>query len=135
MCRDYLDFPSKKHSFSFANGFPTFFFVFFNEDEPGFEMAVSPMRGQSESDLVVLRASLQQTLLDGKLQQVLLLITTHVVGPLVASQHSVTLRGLEHTRGDLPSMTRRCIEGVTRHRSDGMLWVIPELLWHLHPLP
>lgn len=68
-------------------------------------MAVSPMRGQSESDLVVLRASLQQTLLDGKLQQVLLLITTHVVGPLVASQHSVTLRGLEHTWGDLPSTT------------------------------
>lgn len=67
--------------------------------------AEDDLSGVSQSaHLVVLGAGLQQALLNGELQQVLLLLP-HAVS-LFATKHGVSRWGLKHTRGNLSSTTR-----------------------------
>lgn len=53
----------------------------------------------SGTHLVILTARLKQALLDGKLQQVIVLVTRHSFS--LATQHAVATGGLEQRRGDL----------------------------------
>lgn len=53
----------------------------------------------SGTHLVILTARLKQALLDGKLQQVIIFVTSRSLS--LATQHAVATGGLEQRRGDL----------------------------------
>lgn len=67
--------------------------------------------------LIVFGSGLQQALLYGELQQVLLLLP-HAVS-LFASERGVSRRGLEHARGNVSGSARRC--GTKGKRCEGAL--------------
>lgn len=70
--------------------------------------------------LITFGAGLQQTLLYGELQQVLLLLP-HAVS-LFAPQHGVSRRGLKHTWGNLSCSTRHCsTQGEGKGQETGRL--------------
>lgn len=77
----------------------------------------NPSRGPWSAHLIIFGAGLQQTLLYGKLEQILLLLP-HAVS-LFASQQGVTRWGLKHTRGNFSCSTWHC---STQGKVKGKRW-------------